>query len=258
MYCCQSSLYVVTKPSSTKAISTAYKNCFNTSTRYSRYQAIGTSSRKKWHYVNSGFQLSLLHMYEKKQSIFVLWIEKKQYIVEIYQESTLIKQFKGATLDEVLFDYHIKRRTLANANWKYFFTNWVKTENPIIELEPALHAIYPKEYEFNERELNAWQTILKAVSATNITPWLSEKSKVTDKVAFAALYKSGFLTSIPKNMPNATYTFWMYFEHALANNKKTSDGKKHILSIISNEFTYRELKQNLNVIFYSFTLYVKF
>ncbi|CAB4470170.1 unnamed protein product [Rhizophagus irregularis] len=318
MYCCQSGLHVVTEPSSIKAISTAYKNRFNTSTRYSGYQAmgwndknilktlkqdiqhipvtvnvenciifiygIGTSSREKWRYAGSGFQSSLLHMYERKQSIFVSWIEKKKCIVEIYRESALIKQFKGATPDEVwektgqlkkftgtqlyerLFDYHVKRRTLANANWKYFFTSWVKTENPIIELEPALHAIYPKGYEFSERELSAWQTMLKAVGATNITPWLSEESKrqlwtkspneKADKVAFAALYKSGFLTSIPKNMPNATHTFWMCFERALANNKKTPDGKRRILSIISNEFTYGELKQNLNVIFYSFALYV--
>ncbi|UZO15192.1 uncharacterized protein OCT59_006625 [Rhizophagus irregularis] len=142
-----------------------------------------------------------------------------------------------------LFDYHVKRRTLTNANWKYFFTSWVKTENPIIELEPALHAIYPKRYEFNERELSAWQTMLKAVGATNITPWLPEKSKVeVDKVAFAALYKSGFLTNIPKNIPNATHTFWMCFEHTLANIKKTPDGKRRILSIISNEFTYGKLK----------------
>ncbi|EXX60078.1 hypothetical protein GLOIN_2v1486714 [Rhizophagus irregularis DAOM 181602=DAOM 197198] len=79
-----------------------------------------------------------------------------------------------------------------------------------------------------------------------------------DKVAFATLYKSGFLTSIPKNTPNAAHTFWMCFERTLANNKKTPDGKRRILSIISNEFTYGELKQNLNVIFYSFALYVKF
>ncbi|EXX52655.1 uncharacterized protein OCT59_014769 [Rhizophagus irregularis] len=255
MYCCQSGLHVVTELSSTKAISTAYKNRFNTSTHYSGYQAMGTSSREKWHYAGSGFQSYLLHMYERKQSIFVSRIEEKKCIVKIYRESALIKQFKGATPDEVwektgqlkkftgtqlygldnpitknliqqhrtqctlndwndeyilerLFDYHVKRRTLANANWKYFFTSWIKTENPIIELEPTLHAIYPKGYEFSERELSAWQTMLKAVGAINITPWLSEESKrqlwtklpnkEADKVAFATLYKSGFLTSIPK------------------------------------------------------------
>ncbi|GBB91846.1 hypothetical protein RclHR1_19260002 [Rhizophagus clarus] len=339
IYCCQSGLHVVTESSPTKAISTVYKDCFNTSTRYSGYQVmgwndkniletlkkniqyipvsinvencrvfiygIGTSSRKKWGYAGSGFQSSLLHSYERKQSIYVSRIEEKKCIVEIYRESTLIKQFIGATPDEVwkktgqlkkftgaklfgldnpitknliqqyqipkctlndwnneyileqLFDYYVKRRTLANANWKYFFTNWAESKNPIIEFEPALHAIYPKGYEFSERELSAWQTMLKAVGATNITPWTHEESQrqlwtkspngEADKVAFATLYRSGFLTSTPKSISNTTHTFWMCFERALANNKKTPNGKRRILSIISNEFTYDELKQNLNV-----------
>jgi hypothetical protein len=56
---------------------------------------------KKWCYVGSGFQSSLLHTYERKQSIYVSRIEEKKCIVEIYQESTLIKQFIGTTPDEV-------------------------------------------------------------------------------------------------------------------------------------------------------------
>jgi hypothetical protein len=59
-------------------------------------------------------------------------------------------------------------------------------------------------------------------------------------------------------MPNVTQMFWKCFERALANNKKTPDGKRRILSIISNEFTYEELKQNLNVIFLYFFLMYKF
>ncbi|GET54926.1 hypothetical protein GLOIN_2v1486714 [Rhizophagus irregularis DAOM 181602=DAOM 197198] len=45
MYCCQSGLHVVTELSSTKAISTVYKNCFNTSTRYLEYQAMGWNDK---------------------------------------------------------------------------------------------------------------------------------------------------------------------------------------------------------------------
>jgi hypothetical protein len=56
-------------------------------------------------------------------------------------------------------------------------------------------------------------------------------------------------------MSNATHTFWMCFQHALANNNKTPNGKRRILSIISNEFTYEELKRNLNVIFFIFLFY---
>jgi hypothetical protein len=77
--------------------------------------------------------------------------------------------------------------------------------------------------------------------------WIKSPNGQADKAAFAALYQKGFLISTPKNMPNATHTFWMCFEQALANNKKGPDGKQRILSIIANEFTYEELKQNLNV-----------
>ncbi|CAB4436885.1 unnamed protein product [Rhizophagus irregularis] len=297
MYCYQSGLHVVTELSSTKAISTAYKNHFNTSTRYSGYQAmgwndkniletlkqdiqhipvtvnvenciifiygIGTSSREKWRYAGSGATPD--EVWEKTgqlkkftgTQLYGLDNPITKNLIQQHRTQCTLNDWNDEYILERLFDYHVKRRTLANANWKYFFTSWVKTENPIIELEPALHAIYPKGYEFSERELSAWQTMLKAAGATNITPWLSEESKrqlwtkspngEADKVAFAALYKSGFLTSIPKNMPNATHTFWMCFERAFANNKKTPDGKRRILSIISNEFTYGELKQNLNV-----------
>ncbi|RIA80454.1 hypothetical protein C1645_838667 [Glomus cerebriforme] len=156
----------------------------------------------------SGYQASLINTYERKQSIFISQFEKSKCIVEIYQESTLIKQFIGTTPDEVwrktgqlkkfigiqlfgleslitsnliqqhqipkytlddwnnefiieqLFDYYVKRRIIANVDWIYFFINWAKSKNLIIELESALYAIYPKGYEFNERELGAWKTML--------------------------------------------------------------------------------------------------
>ncbi|RHZ51176.1 hypothetical protein Glove_482g7 [Diversispora epigaea] len=299
------------KASPTKAISTAYKYHFNIYTRYSRYQIMGwkdkdileslkkniqftpvninngnknifiysirVSSYEKWCYAGSGFQVSLINTYEKKQSIFGSRFEDKKCIVEIYQESVLKKQFIGKTPNKVwqqtgqlqkftgiqlfgldnpitknliqqhkipkctlndwnnedilqqLFNYHVKRRTIA-----------------IIELELSLCTIYPSGYEFSECELSAWKTMLHAIGATNITPWSQEESKYqlwmksingqSEKVAFAALYKREFLI-----------TFWKCFEYGLACNKKNSDGKRRILSIIANEFTYKELEQNLNV-----------
>ncbi|RHZ82295.1 hypothetical protein Glove_109g253 [Diversispora epigaea] len=223
-----------------------------------------------------GGKPSLIHPYEKKQSIFVSRFEEKKCIVEIYQESILKKQFFDKTPDEVwkkigllqkftgvqlfgldnpiiekliqqyqvpkctpddwnnefilkqLFDYYVKRRTIANADWRSFFKTWNESENPVIELEPSLCAIYPSGYEFNDRELGAWKTMLHAIGATNITPWSQEESQhqlwtksangQTEKVIFATLYQRGFLISIPKNMPNTTQTFWKCFEQALANN----------------------------------------
>ncbi|CAB4375625.1 unnamed protein product [Rhizophagus irregularis] len=214
VYFCQSGSHTVIENSSTKAISTVYKRRFNTSTRYSGYQTmgwndnnileilkqdieytpvtvnvgnykifvynIGISSREKWCYAGPDFQASLIHTYEKKQSIYVSRFEEKKCIVEIYQECALKRQFIGTTPDE--------------------------------------HQL-----------------------------WTKSPNGQADKAAFSTLYKRGFLTSIPKNMPNATRTFWTYFKQALANNKKGPDGKQRVLSIIANEFTYEELKQNLNV-----------
>uniref|UniRef100_U9UF78 Uncharacterized protein n=1 Tax=Rhizophagus irregularis (strain DAOM 181602 / DAOM 197198 / MUCL 43194) TaxID=747089 RepID=U9UF78_RHIID len=250
---------------------------------------IGISSREKWCYAGPDFQASLIYTYEKKQSIYVSRFEEKKCTTpdEVWQKTGQLQKFTGTQLfglgDSItknliqlhqipkctlndwnnefilkrLFDYYVKRRTIANANWKLFFKNWMESENPVIELESTLRTIYPLGYEFNDRELSAWQSMLNAVSATNITPWSREESQhqlwtkspngQADKAAFSTLYKRGFLTSIPKNMPNATRTFWTCFKQALANNKKGPDGKQRVLSIIANEFTYEELKQNLNV-----------
>jgi len=57
----------------------------------------------------------------------------------------------------------------------------------------------------------------------------------------------GFLISIPTHIKNTTTTFWSCFKQALNDNVKNQDGKRHVLSIIANDFTYKELKTNLNV-----------
>jgi len=85
-----------------------------------------------------------------------------------------------------LFDYYVKRRTVANVNWECFFKNWSK--NMIIELESALYVTYLKGYEFSERKLGAWQTILKAAGATNITPWSYEELQVNVKFIAILLF----------------------------------------------------------------------
>ena len=56
-----------------------------------------------------------------------------------------------------------------------------------------------------------------------------------------------FFTSIPVHMPNVTKTFWNSFRCALDDNKKNCDGKRRVLSIIADKFTYSELETNLNV-----------
>ena len=53
-----------------------------------------------------------------------------------------------------------------------------------------------------------------------------------------------FLSSNPSN---STETFWSCFRQALNDNKKTRNGKRRILSIIANDFSYAELELKLGV-----------
>ncbi|POG75353.1 uncharacterized protein OCT59_026233 [Rhizophagus irregularis] len=133
MYYCQSGLHVVTESSSTKAISTAYKNHFNTSTRYPGYQAMGWNDKN------------------------ILEILKKD--VDYIPVTVNVGNCK-------IFIYSMR----SSSHKKWCYAGSAESENPIIDFEPSLHAIYPKGYEFSERELGAWQTMLKAAGATNITP----------------------------------------------------------------------------------------
>ena len=63
------------------------------------------------------------------------------------------------------------------------------------------------------------------------------------------LYKQGFLNPIPTNFKNATKIFWNCFYEALNGNIRGLNGKTRILSIIANDFSYEDIKNNLNVSF---------
>lgn len=56
------------------------------------------------------------------------------------------------------------------------------------------------------------------------------------------------IKDIPTSIINSTtQTFWQCFDHALKDNKKNRDGKRRVLSIIADDFTYKELQEKLNV-----------
>ncbi|GBB92045.1 hypothetical protein RclHR1_19590001 [Rhizophagus clarus] len=158
-YC---SLHVVTESSPTKAIFTVYKDCFNTSTRYSGYQVMGWNNK------------NILETLKKNI----------QYIpISINIENCRV------------FIYGI--RTSSRKKWGYADSGFQSS---------LLHS---------KCELSAWQTMLKAVGVTNITPWTHEESQYqlwtkspngeADKVAFATLYRSSFLTSTSKKSHKHVY-----------------------------------------------------
>ena len=67
-----------------------------------------------------------------------------------------------------------------------------------------------------------------------------------DRAALQNLYDLGFLHPIP-NECYQIETFWNCIQESLNVNKKGQDGKRRILSIVADQFSYDEIKNNLNV-----------
>jgi len=61
------------------------------------------------------------------------------------------------------------------------------------------------------------------------------------------LYSQGFLRTISSCQFNATEVFWQCFLRALEENPRGYDGKRRILSIIADKFSYETLHQMLKV-----------
>ena len=104
---------------------------------------------------------------------------------------TLIRQHKAVKLYKCFpknsndysimkpsYDYHLKRRTITNINWHQFFLDWFEQESPIIELYSQLQILYPKNYQFSDLELRAWQSMLRDVGSHDVTPWSNKESEV--------------------------------------------------------------------------------
>jgi len=81
-------------------------------------------------------------------------------------------------LMESLFKYHLKRRTCSNINWYTLFESWINNKSDIIELYTHLKSIYPAWNKFGDREIGAWQCMLKSAGCYNITPFTKKESKV--------------------------------------------------------------------------------
>ncbi|GBB84796.1 hypothetical protein RclHR1_11370001 [Rhizophagus clarus] len=206
---------------------------------------------------------------ENTHALFISKIEETSYTLEIYQNQEckriikdespiniwknlgLIKKFNGNQLFGIdnnmiqslnqkqkaptcsprewedysimllLFNYHLKRRTITDIDWHQLFVKWKKQVSPLIELNNELQEIYSEDYQFSSRELEA--------------------DPKQDSALLAQLYQMGILAN------NSIQTFWQCFNQALNDNKKNYDGKRRILSIISDDFTYDKLQENLGV-----------
>ncbi|RIB02725.1 hypothetical protein C2G38_2227069, partial [Gigaspora rosea] len=70
---------------------------------------IGSSSRKDWNKGGSGYQSSLIHLYGKKQGLYISSIEDNICKIEVYQDSQLKQTVEGASPNDVWEHFSISK-----------------------------------------------------------------------------------------------------------------------------------------------------
>ncbi|RGB34409.1 hypothetical protein C1646_760611 [Rhizophagus diaphanus] len=84
--------------------------------------------------------------------------------------------------------------------------------------------------------------------------WTKAENPIDDKHVLIYLYENNFLDISLNISPPDDHSdpivnkFWSCFNESLKVNKKGSDEKRRILSIIANDFLYEEIKSNLSVV----------
>ena len=87
-----------------------------------------------------------------------------------------------------LYRYHLYKFTPVNIAWYEFLLNWKEQQYNIIELYSILIHIYPKEYQFKEREFHVWKALLHSIRYTNIMPFDKNESEVKKVIIFQIYY----------------------------------------------------------------------
>jgi hypothetical protein len=164
----------------------------------------------------------------------------------------------------LIFKKQIKSCKIASpsSDWSELFKKWYKQNNTIVQFPDILIQIYPDDYQFQEKELGAWRAMFRASGCTNVTPFQKKPHKIefwtkatdpsSDRDNLMELYKSEklLLEKDSSSQPDSeSKVFWKSFQKALEANKRGIDGKTRILSIITENFTYKKLKEELKVNF---------
>ncbi|GBC52457.2 hypothetical protein GLOIN_2v1839589 [Rhizophagus irregularis DAOM 181602=DAOM 197198] len=171
--------------------------------------------------------------------------------------------WKNIDILNLIFEQNIKKRKIGNtfSSWSKLFTNWYDQTNTIIQFPTILYQIYPKNYQFQEKELGAWQAMFCASGCINITPFMKKRHLIefwtkapdpsSDRENLAKLFESGMLLVIENKSfsqpDNESETFWKSLQKALETNKRGIDGNVRILSIIAENFTYKKLKEKFKI-----------
>ncbi|CAB4398687.1 unnamed protein product [Rhizophagus irregularis] len=80
---------------------------------------------------------------------------------------------------QALWNYHLRKFTLASIKWNEFFIEWYNETKTVVEITTSLKKLYPPNYIIKEREMRAWRTMLNHAGCTNITPYTRNVSPVS-------------------------------------------------------------------------------
>ncbi|CAG8780101.1 3014_t:CDS:2, partial [Cetraspora pellucida] len=131
---------------------------------------IGSSTCQDWYKAGNGYKASLIHKHLQKPAIFISRIENDECFIDIYHDCKLYKTFREATPDRVW--------KMSKLIQKFSGKQYLKQKNNhIIEIYSELELLYSPKYEFSERKLGAWQSMLCVSGCANITPWPKNESK---------------------------------------------------------------------------------
>ncbi|CAB4486000.1 unnamed protein product [Rhizophagus irregularis] len=150
------------------------------------------------------------------------------YSNKLPNECTLA-DWNNEIIMEHLYELYLKRNIRRSVEWHQIFQNWIQQKSSIIELYTHLDDIYGIDYEFQERELRAWYTMLCATGCTNITPynknisckefWTNASEPEKDRETIAKLYAEGLLY-----VTSPTRALWDCFYNSYNTNSKGIDG----------------------------------
>jgi hypothetical protein len=113
----------------------------------------------------------------------------QSFLQMIHVPTCLPEEWNMAGKMEPLWNYHLRKCTLASVPWNEFFIEWYNDKKTTIEITTALKKIYPPNHEFKEREMRAWRAMLSHAGCTNITPYTHYISTVS-YFLFRIIYNS--------------------------------------------------------------------
>ena len=142
---------------------------WNNSTKISHYE--GSSPVEVWQ------KIGILGKFQGTQLFGLEHAYTRSALRRLYIPKCQPSQWSNEELMNSLYEYHLKRRTIVGINWLHLFKQWESGGN-IIEINTILTNLYPKNYQFSDREMQAWSSMLKAAGCTDITPFNSEVSPV--------------------------------------------------------------------------------